>query len=1304
MTVETNISSIPYPANAETFETWCLWIARYEIGDPRATFYGREGQKQSGIDVIANTGGEGRVGIQSKKREKSSDEKIRKLFEDDFNKSLLIRPPLTEFIFCTTYPDSTTLLDVAQKLQQAQHKKGRKITVTYFGYDTIQNIIRRHPKLEEEIRGLGREHKGLTQNIQQKTNQNPLTIQEVTDEPYDPIIKKYIEQSNAGKVNFAINGLLEIDRSKLPDKSKSKILATIGRMYHRLDKISEAIDFTKKAIELDEESSIGKLRKSFLSYLQKKFEDSAEQAKELFKDDDLGVKHQAAQQYLLSLAEIIDPDVDPLSFIPGDLRKTEAVCTAHVYCLDMNGKDSSDTALKYLSLHPNNLFLRVRSTQSPIIKIASKLGYTDFRYRPSDEEIKSLKKCREDLKKIWDEIKDYEADAIMPDVPINLIIANIWLNDPKTALPLSHEVVSKIPNFKDAQNLRVELLQKHGSAIDLENFINDIDDKHPLWGLCLIEKYFNEGNFEQAQKLAAKVDVESLRTDKTHTNFFTLLAELARKRKDFNLARQYLRDERTLNPKNIVPYIKEIDLIEETSDDHSQVASIIDEARRVIDDGTPIDQRAILARFFRRKNQFDEAISLLEGRISLTISSSELRLYLEILLEAGNKLKTFQTTFRKIPNDVHEELKTKPLYMQFLISVRNYAEAESFAKELASITPPQFEDKFLYARILLVNEKHEELGKYLDSLGDIPLDIPADILMSFGLLNLDFGNKKRGLNQIYACALLHHNNSQIARCYVSSIIDYENALLNYFQMDIEVVETGHAIQVRSGNESKIWVIEDNDDLRPSLSPNYVPSTSSIGKALLGKKIGDNIKFNPSALEEWSIINVQNKEIFLLHHIQEILWNKHGDVNGLQRVPTDESLPLDQRFEPLLGQLRQRNEHIQSCWEMYQSSLFPFRRFCKDIGFKVWEVYDCLHDLEGKLKVWEGGHDEFQAATAAIVKNDNKGFVADLLTYRVIYKLDLLEIVRQVLGRAYISNKSKEDVILDNLVFSGTRPLPSREIGFKDGQYFSVEYSEQDLKQRQQEKQKFKDFINKLEPIAAIGKQDISPTLNINAEPHFFDDAQAASGQDCILLSEDGIYRPVVDYEISTDQDKLLTTWIQPVLMRALEKELITKEQYFNYIRDLIKNKHHFTRIDSEFILWATVNNEISTVSIAEILITPSTDIEYSLLIIKEFLNLFWAEDITKIEHERVTFEYLNQYLKVRGYQYTKFVCEELYGYLDSEGAKDFIKHFLKRAMTLILSQKNMLRLDQKMVLRLLNSSTCLSSPQTILRNIFLMSD
>lgn len=69
MTVETNTRAIPYPADGNTFETWCKWIARYEFADSNADFYGRGGQKQSGIDIIATRGAASRIGMQCKTRQ-----------------------------------------------------------------------------------------------------------------------------------------------------------------------------------------------------------------------------------------------------------------------------------------------------------------------------------------------------------------------------------------------------------------------------------------------------------------------------------------------------------------------------------------------------------------------------------------------------------------------------------------------------------------------------------------------------------------------------------------------------------------------------------------------------------------------------------------------------------------------------------------------------------------------------------------------------------------------------------------------------------------------------------------------------------------------------------------------------------------------------------------------------------------------------------------------------------------------------------------------------------------------------------
>ena len=728
MTAETNILSISYPADEYTFETWGLRIAQYEIGDPTADFYGRRGQNQYGIDVIATRGGASRVGIQCKKRENASDTEIEKLFREDFNKCLSIDPPLTEFIFCTTHPTSTNLQNCASHLQAGQHKLGRKMKVVYMGYDTVQNIIRRYPDLEHKIRfsrnanvkkPLYSEKEAGQENTSQQKNSNLLSIHEL-DDIHEPIIKLYTEQFNSGKPSLAIEGLLNIAQTNLPKLTKAKIFTIVGQIYHRLNDIPKAIDYTQKAIDLDNLSSLGKLRKAFLSYLQNDFEDCVETAKELFTNcAENDVRSEAASFYLFALAEIISPNIDPLSSIPDDLKKSEQVCTVHVHCLDRIGLDSSDVANKYLALHPNNLFLRIKVAQSPIIKIIDQLGREDLRYQAKDEEVTALKNSCQKLDKIWQEIKDHEHAVIVKDVPINLIIAYIWLNESEKAFSLSREIIEKFPDLQWAQHLHIELLQEYGDSGELDNYINSLEDKRIFWDLYLVEKHFKEGNIQKAQEVAENIDIEFLENNRSHVGFFTLLAMLAMEQKNYELTKKYLHKERELNPQNITPYLTEMEMLEVTGGDQNQISLIMDEAFAIIKKDASLYQRVIFAIFLRARGKLTEAIDLLGGRVSLTIPSRALRLYLELLLEEGNHLETFQRIYRDIPSDVHEKLGTKPLYINFLLNISDFQKAEKYAKDLASNEPPNYHNKLTYARILLRNEKWETLKDYLESLGDI---------------------------------------------------------------------------------------------------------------------------------------------------------------------------------------------------------------------------------------------------------------------------------------------------------------------------------------------------------------------------------------------------------------------------------------------------------------------------------------------------------------------------------------------------------------------------------------------------------
>ena len=189
----------------------------------------------------------------------------------------------------------------------------------------------------------------------------------------------------------------------------------------------------------------------------------------------------------------------------------------------------------------------------------------------------------------------------------------------------------------------------------------------------------------------------------------------------------------------------------------------------------------------------------------------------------------------------------------------------------------------------------------MKALGIFPLDAP-EALVGIGYLNFTFGNKTQGIEQIYACALLNQNDQKIARDYVILFMAYGQELEQYFPEQIERVQIGHAVELRNGEKHKIWVIENNADLIPPSSQNYVSSTSPVAKKLIGRKLGDKIKIRPNDGEEWNISRIMHKEIYLYSIIQETLWEKHEEIDGLERIHIETTPEGKPEFEPILSRL------------------------------------------------------------------------------------------------------------------------------------------------------------------------------------------------------------------------------------------------------------------------------------------------------------------------------------------------------------------------------------------------------------------
>jgi hypothetical protein len=168
-------SQLPQPTNWDEFEEMCADLFSEEWGDRNATRYGRQGQRQHGVDIYGRARGAW-AAVQCKGRRSwpprrlTTDE-----IDQEVTKALNFRPNLSEFTIATTAPDDARLQDHARLLTE-RHAASGLFSVHVVGWGEFlrrftkhDNLIRKHydfvgnaSVLEEVIKTPGRVIEELT--------------------------------------------------------------------------------------------------------------------------------------------------------------------------------------------------------------------------------------------------------------------------------------------------------------------------------------------------------------------------------------------------------------------------------------------------------------------------------------------------------------------------------------------------------------------------------------------------------------------------------------------------------------------------------------------------------------------------------------------------------------------------------------------------------------------------------------------------------------------------------------------------------------------------------------------------------------------------------------------------------------------------------------------------------------------------------------------------------------------------------------------------------------------------------------
>ena len=143
-------SHLPQPKDWDEFEEMCADVFGAEWDDRNATRYGRQGQRQDGVDIYGRPSAGGHAGVQCKGRRRWPPRPLKtKDIDEEVAKALKFSPPLTEFTIATTAADDAEIQKHARLITE-RHAAARLFSVHVVGWDEFVRRFTKHPRLIEK--------------------------------------------------------------------------------------------------------------------------------------------------------------------------------------------------------------------------------------------------------------------------------------------------------------------------------------------------------------------------------------------------------------------------------------------------------------------------------------------------------------------------------------------------------------------------------------------------------------------------------------------------------------------------------------------------------------------------------------------------------------------------------------------------------------------------------------------------------------------------------------------------------------------------------------------------------------------------------------------------------------------------------------------------------------------------------------------------------------------------------------------------------------------------------------------------
>lgn len=1179
-------SYIPPPLDWQAFERNSRVLFQYILGDPAVQNNGTSGQRQHGVDIYGRRGGTGAlVGVQCKGKSGNYGNAVtEKELREEIKKTEEFQPPLNEFILITTARDDAKIQKTARLLEQEISSKRRNLSVQVWGWGRLQHEIAQHGAAlrvfhpdatpftdqildeQRETRRLVEQTHGstttevaaLAQQLARLESRLPTIVAETTpaagalDRELNSQVDGYRDLLRGDRPKTALDLLLKL-KERVGQSASSyiryRILANIGAAYYNLGEYDASADYLLEAAPLHPDDP-GSLANKIAGLLIKKRKDEAHS---------LAVTALAAHPDNLVIAQQRLQALAPGETTENVWAQLSAAArtnpTAHAIRIsalrDAGDGDWRRVASEAATEYPNDegiLIIKAEGTVEAFQKADPGAVGLDSGAGPSQAD---LTDAADVLEKAWRDSLGKETPAKAPCAH-NAALARSLLGDFKKAAELLDAALATGFDTDQTRHNRIMLYRRMGETDEARRMADTLPDL-PLNRIIRAD-------------LRTETDPVAARDILSNRDSFTHVTDV--------VAATLIVAEAYCHERKFAEAEAEVNRFRERLPDHPQgplgifrvksargdadAAAALDDALGLITDTIDFPTRFLVAEALGSVGRYDDVVGLLEGRTSCRVDTPALRSLIGAAVNADRRTLA-RRLFDEIPAGVAERPFFRKARVALELRAGNIYAAEQAIRVFLAGDPNNLELHLQLLLILYRQDKLKELRKEAAKPASQFVGEPED-LMKLAQFKDDFADWQEAHALGYRTLLQNQASQSVTMGYVALFLRPGHS--QNMQLNPPFVESDMAVGLEHADKTKaFFVIESDPALRPSLQ--YLAPSHKVAQLLMGKAPGDEIILPDGTRSRigW----IKPKYLHALHDILENFPNRFPELRGLERITIDNSQPNP--LEPMLQKVRDRHDAIQEINKLYQAGTLPLALAARATGCDTIEAMVGIASFGHSIRSCEGGHSERLMAIRAIVGNGAKGCIVDLATLHIIRRLELEAAVIATCGPIGIVESTAQRYQDRIRELQQALDRPDMSLSYRDGQYYRTERTLEEKTKALDIAYDDRDWLAaNTVVIPAVGTRDPGATwrpLMDRFGSGFLDELRAAQGSGRLLLCEDQLLRQLafLDFQVPG-------TWLQPVLMVALNKRVITPEQYLRAIGHLIDARIEFISVSTDLLVSA----------------------------------------------------------------------------------------------------------------------------------------